>query len=202
MDYDSTVISDRDEDWVEALGAKLAERALWLELTSPFRRDGSCWTAGATPHATTGWNGRPDWSATAPTAREAGRLLLEKVLSEKPTLGQEKFKRGADEAAAPSPAEARAALYAELERLDTLELDPAQVSAALLKRFDTEGWPEGWYWPDQSLWEDHEDDEGNLTADPAKVYDIRGWQLEREGGETEDLEYFVRKFAKAQQETP
>ena len=47
-----------------AMGGPVCEmerQGFWLKLTSPFF-PGDDWRAGFTPHDTTGWNGRPDFS--------------------------------------------------------------------------------------------------------------------------------------------
>ena len=46
--------------------AEMHRRGFWMQLRSPFGTDGQ-WSCGFTPHLTTGWNGRPDYSAQADT---------------------------------------------------------------------------------------------------------------------------------------
>ena len=64
---------------------KMQSRGLYLELRSPFAPERGLlrWHAGFTPHGVTGWNGRQDYHASAPTgplavARAAVLWYLEK----------------------------------------------------------------------------------------------------------------------------
>jgi hypothetical protein len=49
-----------------AVQTEMHRRGYWMQLRSPFG-DASDWSCGFTPHKTTGWNGRPDYSAQADT---------------------------------------------------------------------------------------------------------------------------------------
>lgn len=45
---------------------RMWQRGLWCQMRNPFTRDDEYW-CGFTPLGTTGWNGRPDYRASAPT---------------------------------------------------------------------------------------------------------------------------------------
>lgn len=59
-----------DLDAAFGVVAEMQRRGYWLRLISPWR-PGELWSAGFTPHDTTGWNGRPDYEAFARTPMEA-----------------------------------------------------------------------------------------------------------------------------------
>ncbi len=79
-----------------------------------------------------------------------------------------------------SPALAREALQAELDRLDLLILDPARVPGSVLIDFNANGWPNGWMWKDDPMWvaaEDRSEVPGACVLATSLNYDIRAYHL-------------------------
>lgn len=64
--------------------SELERRGFWMQLRSPFDTADSQWSCGFTPHLTTGFNGRPDYSARAVTPAHALCLAALLTLNDHP----------------------------------------------------------------------------------------------------------------------
>ena len=92
--------------------------------------------------------------------------------------------------AAPNPLESYSPqeLRAELDRRAGKPTESC-VSGRLVKMF-SDAWPDGYYWYDEALFQDPEDDDPDLPGpglDEEDFYDFSGWDLDQENGKVRSL---------------